>query len=184
MAAPPDPELAPEAWDGLRLGPKLSLAPGIVTDLRVSRSQRLDVQSRAGANGATIAAQGYEPAKVTIELTLWTARHRKLAAQLLEVLVPKLQKSKPEAIAVYHPTLAMHGIKSLIVQSVEGPSLPKAEGIQTMSLECVEYFPPPKAAKSKTTKVTSLAGQVPTYVATNDSPAGPPSPPSAVKPQP
>ncbi len=150
----------PVPWDALYISNVL--APGMVDDVDVSRSYKVDEKGGAGVNGATLTVQGLQLANVTIKLRLWTRNHLNKIDQLIySVFIKPKQTKQVRPFDFTHPVLTTHGLRSLLVQDVTGPSKPDGEGFSYVTLKCKEFAPPPaKPAASATTtpKATTSAG--------------------------
>lgn len=157
MTAPTHWDDKPIPWDALYITGHL--APGIVEDIDIGRAYKVDEKGGAGVNGATLTVQGLQLATVTIRLKLWTRRHVLMADQLVYsiFLRPKLNKTvKPFDFG--HPLLETHGLRSLLVVDVQGPTKPNADGFQFLTLKLREFAqPPPKPTQSATTTPKATA---------------------------
>jgi hypothetical protein len=136
---------------------KGTVAPGIVESIEVSRKTKLDKKVAPGANGATLTFQGYELAEVTISMKCWREPHLERLQLLLESILPKPGKEAPKPRDFVHPILVLHGLKSLFVESVDGPTMPDADGIVKYTLNCIEFAPPPKKVATSTPKQSQAA---------------------------
>jgi hypothetical protein len=141
----------PISWDALYISGVV--APGMVDDIDVSRGYKIDEKGGAGVNGATLTVQGLQLANVSIKLKLWTRNHLLKIDQLIYSIFLKPKQTKlVRPFDFTHPTLTMHGLRSLLVLDVLGPGKPDHDGFQFVTLKCKEFAPPPaKPAASATT---------------------------------
>lgn len=157
----------PEAWDILFVARDRATpmrAPGIVKECKVQRGIKLDEKSAPGANGATLTYQGKKLAKVEIKLTIWTEQDLIGLELLIAELMPGTAKGAPKPRDFISPRLAIHGLKSLYVEEIEGPEGPDDKGIASVTLKCIQFAPTPKAAKAVTaTPKTGAASTATTY---------------------
>jgi hypothetical protein len=180
----------PGAWDILFIasdrGPSLR-APGIVKECKVSRGIKLDEKSAPGANGATLTYQGKKLAKVEIKLLLWTENDVVSLERMIADLFPNDAKGAPKPRDFVNARLALHGLKSLYVEELEGPEGPDEKGMVTVTLKCTQFAPTPKAAKAATTTPKSSLQSIDTIFAANlpvpaNAFVGPPAPGTVVGP--
>lgn len=142
----------PKSWDTLLLGG--AELPGVV-DIDGSKGRKVDVKTRKGSDGATLTDNGYDPAKVTIKLRIWTPEQWRLWQIIFPLIDPKRLGSVRVPFDVQHPSLAAIGIRSVYVTTVAVPKL--QGGVLNVTLNAVEWFPEPKKAKAGTPKATGNA---------------------------
>ncbi len=157
MTAPAHWHDRPIPWDALYITGHL--APGIVDDITVNREYKTDEKDGAGVNGASLTVQGVKLAKVSIKLKMWTRSHLQKIEQLIySIFIKPKQTKKVTPFDFTHPILQMHGLRALQVVSVAGPTQPSDDGLQFVTLSCIEFAPPPpkpKASQSATTTPTA-----------------------------
>jgi hypothetical protein len=182
------PLTAPNPWDTVFLSGKQ--LPG-VCEVSVGSSRRVDEKKAAAGDGVVLAFHGRNPAKVDIRVRLWTADQLKTWDTVFAALWPQHglvaggtagAREKVLAFDVSHPACAMHGIKSISIVAVEGPAPGKATGEKVMTLKCVEFLPPAKAAtkpakvfKSSAPVTAGLKGEPSTTPNRQNAPAPKPS---------
>ena len=141
--------LDPTGWDTVTIGNQPF--PGIA-QVRVSRSRKLDVKKPPGIDGATITCQGYEPAKVEIRLVIWTPKQSELLQQILPLIENAPGKEPPNGWAITHPAAQMRNVNAIIFQDISGPEPSSIQGAMEMKFTCLEWYPKPKNAVTKTPK--------------------------------
>lgn len=156
-----DTEEGFSAWDALWLGDEF--IPGLPT-ITIQKTRSVDVQKTKGQDGSFLADNGYDPAKVSISVRIWT---RAQWEQWLEVL-PNIDPQRPGGLrtplSILNPVPNGMGIDTVYVTSI---SMGSPEGsMLTVSIECIQWFPEPKPAKSGTTPKEKNSDQF-----------GPPPPP-------
>ncbi len=149
----------PQAWDAIVLGGVTS--PGKCEVSEAKRSHEYDVKKGKGTLGATITFVGRPPAKFSVKFFLWQASHFAQWDAFRPLLKYDPTKKKVSAIDIYHPSLADVEINSVVVESI-GNIMHAGDGLYTISVDFLEYFPPPKASAVSTpngsTSGTSGAG--------------------------
>jgi hypothetical protein len=124
------------AWDLVSLGGMDLPGVAIVT---AERRHRKSVRSAAGADGATVAQLGIDPAQVTISLRIWTADHWETWQRCAPVVAPRSgASSKP--LLISHPALVPLAIRRVSVLSVDAPRS-VGPGIYEIRISCVEFQP-------------------------------------------
>lgn len=151
----------PIPWDALYISGVI--APGMVDEIDVSRGYKVDKKGGAGVNGATLTVQGLQLASVTIKLKLWTRTHLIKIDQLIySIFLRPKQTKQVKPFDFTHPTLTMHGLRSLFVEDVAGPSKPGDDGFSFVTLRCTEFAqPPPKPTQSAAQTPKGSAGTPP-----------------------
>jgi hypothetical protein len=145
------------AWGVCSLGQyKL---PGLAK-VKPESSRKIDVKAVPGSDGGSITDKGYEGAKVTIELVMWLKSHREALATIIPAISPRKAGKKREAFDIVHPAAALHGIRSVMIQSIKGPIVGSIEGTKELTIECLEWMPQPKKNTSVTAtpKSSAVAG--------------------------
>lgn len=162
MAATPfwgggnEPGDAARAWDFCWLGD--DLLPGIVEDVDVSGNGRdVDKQKAKGDNGVTLKDNGVGAAKVTITLRLWDPEHHEAWQAIRRRIDPKNPGGLRTPLTITHPRATEEGIKGIYVERIDAKH-PSAVSGRTIVIECTEWFPAPKPAKSKQEKKPDGAG--------------------------
>jgi hypothetical protein len=129
----------PTAWDRLYIAG--TLAPGIVRDINVVRSRKVQKNAGPGIDGASLVSQGRNLAEVPIVLELFTRNH---LARAEAFVAERLARLKDEgAVTFAHPLLTLHQLSALYIEEFDGPKR-VSEGIYQMTIKATEYRPPPK----------------------------------------
>lgn len=79
-------EETPEAWDTLWLGGRA--VPGIAK-ITGNASRKIDSRSPPNGDGARLRDRGYEPARIEVEIRVWTAEQLAALETLLEEIHPR-----------------------------------------------------------------------------------------------
>jgi hypothetical protein len=120
--------------------------PGVAT-VDGAKRVRLDERSASGSDGASLTHQGNDGAQVTVRLRMWTADQVEEWGRREKEFLARAGKSRPKPVVVYHPALAIHGIKSLFVKEV-GLLRVQAGGSGEVSIRFVEFLPPAQVGVS------------------------------------
>jgi hypothetical protein len=151
-------------WDTLILGG--DVWPGIPT-VESETSRAVDAQKKAGDDGANLVDQGYEPAKVKITIRIWLREQWEQLQTLLAKVHPRNKGGVRTPVDIAHPETQLKGVRQVYVQHI-GAAVPgrgAETGTLTLSIDCIEWFPAPKPAKSNTKKSkSSTGGDLPTNV--------------------
>ena len=175
-------EDAPEQWDKVTLqGVQL---PGIATVEHVL-GRKQDVQSPPGSDGANIRDKGYEPARITITLRLWTRDDFNALDQ--SNLAAILQAGRQRVpLSIVHPVLNQDGIRQVIFSSKTGLKPSAMKGMWEVQLTFYQHKPPtPAPAQGAGSQATgsvgnrSSFGQTPAEQAAAAQAANDPSSPTA-----
>lgn len=135
----------PGEWDRIVIdGVPLSAIVSIEGD----KDTRIDVKESPGPDGASMSQLGVSPAPITIKLRFLTREALQEWADLVPSLQPKPGKPRPDAVAVYHPALAINGVKSLFLKSLGVVRVTSPGGPAEVVTRWLEFLPPAKA-KSK-----------------------------------
>jgi hypothetical protein len=138
------------AWDFCWLGD--DLLPGIVEDFDVSDNGRdVDEQKAKGDNGVALKDNGVGASKVTITLRMWEERHHEAWQEVRRRIDPKNPGGLRTPLAIVHPRATEEQIKGVYVKRIDA-QLPNAKSGRTVVIECIEWFPQPKPAKSSQSK--------------------------------
>ena len=104
-------------WDTVSISGQIF--PGMAR-VRAKRSKRYDVKMSKGPSGAAFTFVGWKPADVEISISIWTQSQLNTLQSLLPIVLTKpgtLQSQ--DGLDVYHPSLSLIGIRSVIVFDVE-----------------------------------------------------------------
>jgi hypothetical protein len=141
------------------------IAPGIA-EVRCEARQKLDIAKATGRDGGTIIKRGFEPARITITLTVVTPKH----LTDLEALLDRLwhQPGKPSrqdrpvfgevgkalltgAISIEHPRLTK-GVTHMVIESITGLEKGAQVGTRQMRIQGIQYIEPKPADATRQVK--------------------------------
>lgn len=129
---------SPFTWDTIIVGGQEF--PGLAT-VDAGREYTCDKKQSAGADSVTLTGLGHMPAEVKITLRIWnTGQWNELQTRIAQLL-PKPHKSKPQAVDVSHPALALYGIRSLYFTKIHGPRHTSVKHVMEVDLIGTEYLP-------------------------------------------
>lgn len=140
MAAAPFWEDVPDAWDAIVIAG--SAMPGLALVSGEGIGRDIDMKKSPGRDGARLRDRGYQNAKFTVELRVWTADQFESLQRRLEDLQPKRRGGTRNALDVAHPALAMLGVTSMYVQGIGMPVI--KGGILSVTLKAVEWYQSPR----------------------------------------
>lgn len=148
------------AWGRCTLGPYL--LPGLAKVVP-SSGRKLDIKPIPGSDGGNTTDKGYEGGRVTIDLVMWLKAHRDALLEIIPNIHPRKAGKKRDAYDITHPSASIHGIRSVMVEKIKGPVEGSIPGTKELTIECVEWMPTPKAARSVTAtpKAATAAGPPP-----------------------
>jgi hypothetical protein len=145
----------PISWDRLYVNGQL--APGWVSNYRVTRRVKLQKNAGPGTRGASLVLQGRELADVSFELMLRTEHQLARAVAFVRDRIPT--KDQKSAVACAHPILTIHQLSLLFLERLGGPHR-KEHGLYTIELELVEFAPPPKVDATQPISAVKLGGNL------------------------
>lgn len=146
------------SWDRITLA---GLAfSGLAQVDKAERSRKVDKPSAPGADGVRLRIKGREVAEPEITLVGWTDEHLAEMRRIADAVHPIGRGERHNAIAAEHPRLAFHGITKLFVVKVTGPEVGDDRRV-TLTLETIEWRPPPAGARSATRSPTAPARPAP-----------------------
>jgi len=137
-------------WDRLHLAGETWPGLWVVTGQGVSR--KLDVKRVKGSDQATIADEGYNPSKMTLNGTIWTREQWRDLQKLLPLIHPKRKGGSRTPLQIIHPQANFLGVDNVYVESIGNPDLDRSTGIMTISIGVLEWVPVPKPVKKSTGK--------------------------------
>ena len=142
---------SPEAWDTLVLAG--APMPGVAR-VAVARTRRVEVKGARGQDGADYTLTGYDPAEITISLTIHTEAQFEEAVNLLDAIGPGVataKKAKSLAVDIAHPCTQIGApISAMIIESIDY-DMPN-NGIYVVNIKGKEFLP------SKKSKIVSPKG--------------------------
>jgi hypothetical protein len=131
-------EDAPFLWQQIKVAGVYLPGTAVVTG---SVGRKMDSQQSPGSDGSTMTQLGYEPAKVSIKLTLFFPEHLERFIKIAPVLRPRKGEKNPPAVPVVHPSLTIMGIHHLHVMSIGIPEPGAIKGTYEVKIEMAEFIP-------------------------------------------
>jgi hypothetical protein len=123
--------------------------PGLAT-VTPSSAMKVDEKKGAGNNGATPTFHGRTPAEFEVKLVLWTAAQLEELETQMSVWWPKEpDRKEPTPHDIYHPNLALLGIKSAFPVKMSGLTTGPVSKAMTISIGFREFRKPKPGAKKK-----------------------------------
>lgn len=141
------PLTSPQAWDVLQVGQ--SMSPGVAIVGEVKRAAEWDVKKGKGTYGAFVTYVGRPPGKASVKFLLWLPRHFTEWETFRPLLKYDPTKKAVQAVDVFHPAWSDIDFKSVVVESV-GSIVHEGKGLYSITVEFLEYFPPPKRSAAST----------------------------------
>lgn len=134
----------PELWDRIEIGGKL--CPGLAK-VEIDRANKFDDKKAKGKSGANREFSGVDPAKVSIEIRIWTKDdYEEFVREFLPIIEPNTEKEKIEPYAISHQVAIDRKVKEMTTDHVKGPTMVETH-IYAFTIEGEEHRPPsPKNA--------------------------------------
>ncbi len=145
----------PQAWDVIQIGSQTS--PGICKIGAFKAKHEWDVKKGKGTLGATITFVGRPPASGSITFKLWTKAHFVQWDTFSDLFKYDPTKKAVQAIDICHPSLAAIQLNSVVCEGI-GAINHEGNGLYTITVDLLEYFPPPKASATGTPSGSSASG--------------------------
>lgn len=136
----------PSSWDTVELG-GIAL-PGHCR-VSVTRSYELDVKKPKGKSHASITYQGTNPAKVTIDVFIWTPQQYKDLRAAFNLIAP--QADGPDGVPIVHPKCTFWNVPSVFIENFSDPANNRSDEM-TIQISCVEFRKASKTTVTKTPK--------------------------------
>jgi hypothetical protein len=127
------------AWDQVLIA-GLAL-PGLCT-VRSKKHKRIDIQKKKGTDTARMVFTGYDPGEIVVSVRIWTKAQLAQLQQIIPVIRPKTDGKSLKALDIYHPSLALVGIHSVVVDTIDTLEPTPVKGIWQMAIHCLEYNKP------------------------------------------
>ncbi len=163
----------PQGWDYVLVAGHIS--PGRCEVSNAKRSQAFDVKRGKGARGATLTYTGVVPAEPRIKLWFWLPQHFDQWNDFLPLLQYDGTKAEVKAVAIYYPSLADVGISSIVVKDI-GAIEYESTGLYSVTIETIEYLPPPKASEVSTPTTSQTGARKSSAGSTTGAAGDPPDP--------
>lgn len=146
-----DPISDPQAYDVVKIdgveNPGI-IAPGGISGFK--RPTEWDVKKGKGTKGGTATLSQLPPAKGSIKFLLWSKFHFDAWDQIYRARFKyDPTKKTVNAVDIYHPALATVDIHSVVTESISPPEA-EGKGLWSITVELLEYLPPPKKTATGT----------------------------------
>ncbi len=138
-------------WDTVVLGG--AVFPGLAT-VGGDKERKVDIKGAKGSDGCTLTDNGYDGAKVTIEIRIHTREQWDLWQLIFPLIDPRSTSTVRNAFALQAPAPNAIGITKVYIKKIGVPEL-KA-GVLAIKLDAVEWFPAPKKVPAKTASPTGI----------------------------
>jgi len=136
----------PLAWDTLWLGDEMW--PGLAEISGAGVSRKIDVKKSKNTDGATIKDEGYQPAKLTITITIYSLRQYDELKRLLPMVHPKRKGGVRAPLEISHVQANLLGITQIYIDKIAPPKKPdRGKGLMVLSMSAIEWVPTPKPVK-------------------------------------
>lgn len=146
------PQADPVAWDYVIVADRA--LPCLREYPKAKPGRKLDAKSSAGSSGGRIVDKGYDLAKVTVTVLLWTEDHFRTWGELLDVIQPRAGRRR-DAVSIYHPALESVGVSAVVVESISSIEHSGTAGIHKAGFEAIQYKPAPRRAGGDTQTPTA-----------------------------
>ncbi len=142
------------AWDKLVVMGQEMPGRAILTG---DRAQKLDVKNSPGSDGSTITNTGIDNGVVQVKFQFWTRVQVDAWSDAVKLLEPVPGRPRKGPIDVYHPSLAIAHVKSLVVKNVGflQPS-PSQPGVLEVTVRFMEFMPAAKGGLLTSKKSQSI----------------------------
>ncbi len=128
-------------WDRITIAGVKLMA---IADVQGDKDTRIDVKQTPGTDGATATSLGVSPAPITIRLRFLTLEAVQQWADIVPSLQPIPGKPPTDPVDVYHPALALNGIKSLYLKTLGTLRVSHPGGPMEVLTRWLEFLPPKK----------------------------------------
>jgi hypothetical protein len=136
----------PLAWDTLLLDGEVW--PGIAEISGAGVSRKIDVKKAKGQDGATIKDEGYQLAKLTITITIYSEYQWGELQRLLPTVHPRRKGGSRTPMAITNPQANLLGVTQIYIDKISYPTKPKAkDGLCSIVMSAIEWAPAPKPVK-------------------------------------
>jgi hypothetical protein len=136
-----DPFVSASVWHVVQIQDIVS--PGYCTLSGFKRSFGWEIKKGKGAKGSTVTLNEYPPSEGTITFKLWTPEHLLQWREFRDIWNYDPTKKPIKAVDIFHPVLADLGISQVVCKTI-GMLDYKGKGLYEVTIELIEYNPPPK----------------------------------------
>ncbi len=146
---------SPQIYDVIQLGGMQS--PGICVVSGFKRQHTWDKKLGKGTKGGTSTLTGIPPVSGSIKFFLWQPSHWDQWELFRPLFKHDPTKKEVKAVDIYYPTLAKIDIKSVVCEDI-GAEEPEGLGKWSITVQLLEYSPPPKATVTGTPSGSTPGG--------------------------
>ena len=134
-----------DQWDQLILAG--NTWPGLADVSGSGVKHRIDVKKTKGKDGSVLKDNGMDPAKLKINLRIWTAEQWSRFNELLPLIHPKRKGGSREPTELIHPQANLLGIKAIYINQIDFHDLDRSNRIMTVTMSAIEWIPRPAPVK-------------------------------------
>ncbi len=132
-------------WDTLILGGEVF--PGIASIGGSGLKRKIDIKKPKGSDGASLRDEGYEPARLAVELLIYSIADWDLLQALLPLINPRKKGGVRSPLVITHPITRSLGINSIYVDTIPIFDHDKRNQWIKVRFTAIEWFPAPKPVK-------------------------------------
>ena len=151
----------PQVWDVVTISG--IVCPGIIEMGEWKRAHDWDIKKGKGTVGGTVTFVQKPPAEGSIKFLLWTAEQFQAWDSFLPLLKYDPTKSTVSAVDIYHPGLDAIDIATVVTVKI-GNIIHEGKQLYSISVDFLEYFPPPNVSAVGTPTGATGTPPVPTAV--------------------
>ena len=126
--------------------------PGIAI-VQGARQSRIDERNAAGQDGSILTELGRTSSEIMVRLQIWTQEHLAAWRRIAPQFQPTPGVAPTNLIDVYHPALALIGVKSLLCTDTGVFQPTRVWGIMETQIRFIEFLPPTKGKVNTPTAV-------------------------------
>lgn len=136
----------PLAWDTLILNDEIW--PGVCEISGAGVSRKVDVKKGKGEDGATLKDEGYDLARLSITLTIYSDGDWVELQRLLPTIHPRRKGGTRTPISIVNPQCNLLGVSSIYIDKISIPKKPKSgDGLVELEMSAIEWVPEPAPVK-------------------------------------
>jgi len=142
-----DPIQNPRDEDAFRIGSVLS--PGLAILSGFKRGYGWEVKKGKGVKGSTSTLNEFPPCEGAAEILLWESEHFTAWESFQRLL--KYDPTRKDVVALdwYHPSTESIELRSVVCKGI-GARIHKGQGLYSITVEFLEYHPPPPKSAVQT----------------------------------
>ena len=141
-----DDRADPLAWDTLILNDEIW--PGVCEISGAGCARKIDVKKAKDADGATIKDEGYDLARLSITLTIYSEGDWVELQRLLPSVHPRRKGGVREPIGITNPQINLLGVSQIYIDKIGIPKKPTSgDGLCEIEFSAIEWVPDPPPVK-------------------------------------